>query len=328
MSVYNGEKFLKEAIDSVLNQTYTDFEFIIYNDCSTDNSSKIIESYCDKRIVLINNEQNRGLTVNLHDGMNKATSKYIARMDADDICMPDRFQNQLNFLEANPDISILGSSVIFFDEYGTEILGTQPLTHDEIIVELLLGYTMMHPSVMMRLSDFKKHNLNYNPHFRYSQDFDLWVRVSRILKMANLSKPLIKMREHSSKISRALKPEQKAFSDEIRTRQLQELKVDLSEKEIEAFNLSASGSTAGQKNIIKNLENALISILNSNHFYDNNKLNISASNLFIYTCRELLLNKNSEGLYYWSSKLVKFKKISISHFLGMSYHSLRLLFRN
>jgi len=304
MSVYNAETFLREAIDSVLSQTFTDFEFLIYEDCSTDSSLEIIQSYSDPRIKLIKNESNRGLTWNLHDGMNTAKGEYVARMDADDICIPERFQKQVEFLDLNSDISVVGSAVIFFDEFGNEVSGRQPLGHEEIKVELLLSFTMLHPSVMMRVADFRKHGLNYNPHFRYSQDFDLWTRAIRILKFANHMDVLLRMREHSLKISRALKPAQKLFSDEIRESQYLNLGVKFTEKERIIINLNSSMIQLVEKNDLATLETAFNKVAESNH-----KLHIYKHELLLKKIRQnisgqhyqCLVDKNPAGLRLWKS---------------------------
>lgn len=314
MSVYNGDLFLKEAIDSVLNQTFSDFEFIIYDDCSTDNSRKIIEGYQDERIVLIKNNKNRGLTYNLHEGMNMATGEYLARMDADDICLSDRFEKQISYLDLHPEISILGTSVIFFDETGTEFIGYQPLTHDEIKVELLFGFTLLHPSVMMRLADIRKYQLNYDPYFRYSQDFDLWMRSSHLLQLANFHEPLIKMREHSKKISRALKPEQRKCSNEIRERQFMILDLNLPEEDRTILHDISSGTILFNTNKLKKLEGILILIVSMNEkkkIYNQALLLSKIHRILFSQYYECLKNKNKMGLCIWNSSFNVFTTLSI-----------------
>lgn len=324
MSVYNGETFVKEAIDSVLNQTFKDFEFIIFDDCSTDNSAQIIENYQDERIIFIKNQQNRGLTVNLHEGMNLAKGKYVARMDADDICMPNRFQKQFDFLESHPEISILGSAVVFFDDTGKEILGTQPLTHDEIIIELLLGFTMLHPSVIMRLEDMRHHDLNYDTHFRYSQDFDLWVRASRLLKFANLQEPLLKMREHQLKISRALKPAQKAFSNEIRERQFSHFPNKLQATEKLTLHNFSSGIILNTKEELKTLENSLHKIIESNaliEYFNQRLLKTRINHLVFIQYYSNLVQRNKSGLLIWKSSFKLIRSMSLKNLLKTTYRS-------
>ena len=116
MPAYNAEKYIAESIESILSQTFTDFEFIIINDASTDSTKEIIESFQDSRIILINNEQNLGVAKSLNIGIATAKGKYIARMDADDISLPERFQTQFNFMEKNPDIDICGSWARMFGD--------------------------------------------------------------------------------------------------------------------------------------------------------------------------------------------------------------------
>ena len=169
MSVYNGAPYLREAIDSVLTQSFVDFEFIIFDDKSTDGSLEVIKGCQDERVILIENPENQGLTRNLARGMDLARGIYVARMDADDVCLPHRFAKQVDFLQRLPTISVVGSSVIFFDETGQEFVAYQSTSHDEIKCHLLFGFTMLHPSVMMRKSDLVAHSLHYDPHFECSQ---------------------------------------------------------------------------------------------------------------------------------------------------------------
>ncbi len=122
MSVYNGDKYLREAIESILNQTFTDFEFIIVNDGSTDNSLEIIESYDDERIKTINNKKNIGLTKSLNKALKFAKGKYIARQDADDVSLPNRFEKQVEYLDSHPEVALVGTSVYLIDENG-KIIG-------------------------------------------------------------------------------------------------------------------------------------------------------------------------------------------------------------
>lgn len=305
MSVFNGEMYLRGAIESILNQTFADFEFIIFDDRSTDQSVSIIDSYQDNRIKLIKNTINKGLTLNLIDGLNRAKGKYIARMDADDICFQNRFEKQLDFMEKNPEISILGSSVIFFDETGREVIGKQPVLHEEIIIELLLGFTLLHPSVMMRTSDLKKYQLTYNDHFRYSQDFELWVRASRFLRLHNLIEPLLKMREHPFKVSRSLKPKQKAFSDEIRLSQLKELRINFSKNELFAFNKLGNSDSSFTLPELKSLESVLSKIEYANgqfKIFQKQLLREKISFKIREICYQMLLEKNKNGLYFFQSR--------------------------
>lgn len=327
MSVYNAETFLREAIDSVLSQTFTDFEFLIYEDCSTDGSLEIIQSYSDSRIKLVKNESNRGLTWNLYDGMNTASGDYVARMDADDICMPERFQKQVAFLDSNKDISIVGSAVVFFDDNGMEISGNQPLEHDAIKVELLLSFTMMHPSVMMRIADFRMHNLNYNPHFRYSQDFDLWTRAIQHLQFANHPDVLLRMREHSFKISTALKPQQKVFSDEIRQNQLTELGIDCNPSELAVFHSAASGKVLGASESVL-IEGFLLKLLNKNNtvqVYNQRLLKRRTALMFYNICRQQLIDGDKRGFRFWRSKLISLEIFSPKQIAAMVFRSVKSL---
>ena len=153
MPCYNSEKFIRRSIDSVLSQSISQFEFIIVDDGSTDNTVSIIKSYKDDRIRLIKIPFNHGIANALNTGLKACKNKYIARMDADDVCLKDRFEKQSNFLDKNNDVVAVGSSVINFDQAGNEVQISYPKTHKEIILNLLLyERTLCHPSVMFRKS--------------------------------------------------------------------------------------------------------------------------------------------------------------------------------
>jgi len=200
MSVYNSEKYLKEAIESILNQTYTNFEFIIVNDGSTDNSLDIIQEYMkkDERIVLISRE-NKGLPYSLNEGIEKAKGKYIARMDADDISLPTRFEEQVRFMEENEEVGVCGTSVLDIDTGDKWILTSKD---NELKVQLLFSSVFAHPSVMIRKELFDSYSLSYDVNYRQSQDFELWTRMSEYTKFANLKKQLLKYRVLDDSITR------------------------------------------------------------------------------------------------------------------------------
>lgn len=197
MSVYNSEKYLAEAIESILNQTFTDFEFIIINDGSTDSSLAIIESYMakDERVVLISRE-NKGLPASLNEGIAIAKGKYIARMDADDISLPERFQKQYDFMESNPKVGVCGTKAYLFKEIPSKkhIIG-HPVDHQSLIVRLLFSVCFIHPTVLMRKRVLDKVDYIYNTSFKNSQDYELWARLMDKTQFYNLQEPLLYYRD-------------------------------------------------------------------------------------------------------------------------------------
>lgn len=195
MPVYNQkESYLREAIESILNQTYTDFEFIIVNDGSTNNAEEIILSYKDDRIVYIKQE-NQGVAKALNKGLDNAQGEYIARMDSDDISLPHRLAKQVEYLEKHPEVSILGSWYESFPE--NKII---KIRENIRFLDVLSGGCLCHPSVMMRKKDLAKYNLIYNPDFS-SEDYELWSRAVKYLNIKNIPEVLIKYRNHENNIS-------------------------------------------------------------------------------------------------------------------------------
>ncbi|AUZ84320.1 glycosyltransferase [Methylophaga nitratireducenticrescens] len=203
MPVYNGEKYLRESVESVLNQSYGDFEFIIINDGSTDGSSRILSEYqkADPRIRLIERE-NKGLICSLNEGISKSTTELIARMDQDDICHKDRFKLQIDYMAQNPEIVALGTLVELIDADGDVISGfTTKSKHEEIDQQHIhgAGGAIIHPSVIMRKKALEGVR-GYDMNCPNAEDIDLWLKLAEVGKLANLSKILLKYRQHVESI--------------------------------------------------------------------------------------------------------------------------------
>lgn len=197
LPIYNSEQYLKEAMNSILNQTFTDFELLAINDASTDSSLKIIKSFAnkDKRVIIINNQSNIGLVKNLNIAIGLANGKYIARMDSDDNSDITRFEKQINFMESNPEIGIVGA---WISEMGSNKKWHYPLEHDEIYKYLIYGSPFSHPVVMIRRSVFIDHHIRYSEDFKVGQDYELWSRLLKVTKAANLPQELLKWRKHKN----------------------------------------------------------------------------------------------------------------------------------
>ncbi|MBQ2383952.1 MAG: glycosyltransferase [Oscillospiraceae bacterium] len=201
MAAFNAEKYLREAMDSILAQTYGDLELIVLDDKSTDGSLQILKEYAaaDPRVVVLENEQNMGLTKSLNKGLAVAKGEYIARMDADDISVPDRFAKQVAFLDSHPDYTFVSCIGRYIDEEGREEqLRLFPETHEEICAMMPKVDAVMHPGVMFRREDIARIG-NYCEDFRVVQDYDLWFRgMAAGYKFYNIQEPLVLFRRNDS----------------------------------------------------------------------------------------------------------------------------------
>ena len=198
MSAYNGERYLREAIDSILNQTFIDFEFLIVNDGSTDSSLKIIQSYDDQRIQVINNEKNIGATKSLNKAIREARGEYIARQDADDVSLPSRFEEQIKYFEKHPEVALLGTSTYSIDKNGNTI-GKRVALSKPTMKDLLKRNCFSHGSVMFNKGVISKLG-DYNELIKYSQDYELWLRIAKYYEVRNLAQALCKLRAHDENI--------------------------------------------------------------------------------------------------------------------------------
>jgi glycosyltransferase EpsE len=197
MGVYNDDTHIANAIDSILNQTYEDFEFIICDDGSKDQSVNIVNDYMknDSRIKLLKNEKNLGLAASLNRCIDVAQGEYIARMDSDDVSLPTRFEKQVKFLDENPEIMIVGTAVDLFDETG--IFGERFLNNDYSAINVFKENFFVHPTVMMRKSILIDVNGYTVASYTYrTEDYDLWCKLcEKGYRGYNLNEKLLLYRE-------------------------------------------------------------------------------------------------------------------------------------
>jgi glycosyltransferase involved in cell wall biosynthesis len=222
MPVLNGEKYLRSAMESILNQSISDFEFIIINDGSTDETETIIKSFNDQIFVYKKHDSNLGLAKSFNIGIREARGKFIARMDADDVSMPNRLKQQLDFLEHHQDTGLVGSSVILVDENNRPLKKhSRPASHLEIKWSSLFSNPLIH-STVMAWSEILKNNL-YDENFTNSEDYELWSRLlfTTDIKLANIQEPLLFYRTYKQSFTQKLNPDRKLSSAENSIRNIE-----------------------------------------------------------------------------------------------------------
>lgn len=197
--VFNGEKYIFECIESLLNQTYKNIEIIVVNDGSTDKTALIIQNFNNPKIHLINHEKNKGVVEARNTCLKNASGKYYANIDADDIALPERLETQVRFMEQNPNIGVCGSFVEVF-EAGTGVF-TYPTTDEEIKIMLLFSSPFANSATIIRSEIIKNNNINYHTDFKPAEDFKLWTDLSKFTRFANINKILVRYRIHKNQIS-------------------------------------------------------------------------------------------------------------------------------
>jgi len=294
MPVFNGELYIREAIDSILKQTYTHFEFLIINDGSTDRTVEIIKSYNDSRIKQINNKENIGLTKSLNIGLKLAKGKYIARMDADDISSPLRLEKQIQFLEHNTHVGLVGSWFKIIDKDVTVKTLSDP---EEIHVQLLFKNPIAHPTTMYRKKLLTDYNLSYNTAFNTSQDNDLWYRFSKVTKLCNLPEVLVYYRKHENQISEKNLVLQKNNSRAIQQNKISDfLGFEVPEEQTNALEKMYSNQSLGTNDfiLITTLLNSLKKRNNDTGVFNRKKLSSYLNRLL-----KLSVSRLSKQTFFW-----------------------------
>lgn len=236
MGNYNtNPDLLREAIDSVLAQTYTNFEFIIVDDCSTDDSPQVLREYTDPRIKVLYNDQNHGLAYCLNRGLEMCRGEYVARMDTDDLCFPERFEKQVAFMEAHPDVILSGTYVqLHTDNSDTPdvVWRMDPIEDSEVhrIRLLFSNYPLIvHPTWMLNRKLLEEHHLRYKEKYRYSQDYAMIVSCSTCGRCAIVPEVLLTRRRHADMVTKMHTEAQNDFAIQIIQEQLDALHLILPE---------------------------------------------------------------------------------------------------
>jgi glycosyltransferase involved in cell wall biosynthesis len=230
MPVFNGEKFLRQSIQSILDQSFVDFEFLIINDGSTDNTDFIVTGFKDDRIRYITNKTNQGLVNTLNMGIRLANGQFIARMDADDIAYPDRILKQYLYLKEKPEIDVLGCHIDLVDERG-ELIRERlySVQHDHIKLDSLFFCPMPHPGVIFRKDKLMDNDLFYDVNQHYTEDFELWQRALSILTFANVNEKLLQYRVSPNQVSAVFAAQQEKETRNIRLNYL--IKLNLTDQD-------------------------------------------------------------------------------------------------
>lgn len=211
MPVYNAEKYLRESIESVLSQTYQDFEFLIIDDGSIDRSRDIIQSYRDDRIIF--KALNHNFIDTLNKGLEIADGKYVARMDADDIMLPERLQVQYEYMESNPDVDACGGYIEFIDYKDCQL--KRPTSPDELLTTLILYSPIANPTSMIRKKRIVDNKIRYQHKYIYAEDYKFWTEVAKYGKLANIPQVLLKYRTSKTQVSTVYSKEQAELTQEI-----------------------------------------------------------------------------------------------------------------
>ena len=232
-SVYNCEKYIMDMIESIINQRYEDWEFIIVDDASTDKTVQIIKSYKDDRIKLIENEKNLGLTHNLNIALSVAKGKYIARIDGDDIAYSDRLEKQVDYMEKHADVVLAGC---WIKSFGDEHIYKQRVVDDKTLrVQLIFDPVLFHPTFIFRKAVVDENKIYYDESLKYAQDFRFTYDMSKCGKIGNVSEILMKYRIHTNQISDEKYVEQTKCANNTRLKILNDMGIKLEKKQAEAW---------------------------------------------------------------------------------------------
>ncbi|BEQ15690.1 glycosyltransferase family 2 protein [Desulfoferula mesophila] len=239
MPAYNCGPYVGEAIESILGQTFRDFELLIINDGSTDDTREVILSFQDPRIRFLDNGRNLGAANSSNIGMGRARGAYIARMDADDLSLPSRLERQYEFMEGNPQTVACGTGLEFFSDEPLD--RSWPMRNDpeRLKVDLFFHSPLIHGSLMFRRSPLRRHGIQYDPRCVVAQDYDFISRLARVGDLGAVEEILYRYRRYADQATVKRQVEQGRTSRHIRARLLKELGLEFTPQELEVHNLLA-----------------------------------------------------------------------------------------
>jgi len=263
MPVHNAAPFIRAAVESVLSQSFRDFEFLIIDDASTDESSSIVQTYKDPRIRLVRNEENLGVARTLNRGLDMARGDYIVRMDSDDISFHQRLARQVWFMDAHERVGVSGSWVQLFGEQPRVTLRA-PTGPRVVEAFMLFDNRIFHPSVILRAGSLNRHRLRYDPSFSRTEDYDLWTRVSQHALLDNLPEVLVSVRMHGQSITSTKGEVMREQTKTILARQLLKLGVSANEEELTLHHKIGRGLRMGSRYEIDRAESWLLELQRRN----------------------------------------------------------------
>lgn len=263
MPAYNAEKYISMAVSSILGQSYENFELLIINDGSTDETAKIINSFADHRILFHQNPANLGIVPTLNHGLAIARGEYIVRMDSDDISHRERFARQITFMENNPQLGVSGTWISLFGNQPRWLVKS-PVGQENVYAYMMFDNPLFHPTVIMRSSLIKKYNLRYDPDFFRSEDFRFWQQGSCYFPMDNLAEPLVDFRVHGQSVTANTHGEMRTQTEIILRQQLEKLGITPTEKEIELHHEISRGYRHDQNESVIQGEKWLLKLQRAN----------------------------------------------------------------
>lgn len=312
MPVYNAQYYVGRAIESMLSQSFTALEFIIIDDCSTDQSLEVILSFEDERIHLLKNDTNRGLAYSLNRGIATANGRLIARMDADDISLPQRIEAQVAFMDKNPGIGMCGTYIKLI---GSRNETMKYYTEDaHIKANLIFETGMAHPAVMMRKHIIEKHQLSYQTNFQVAQDYELWTRAAQFISFANLPQVFLHYYVHDQSVSGQRTIQQVDTANQIRMKQLQRMGLIPSRQELLLHQQVCLLTFPRRLTTVKQIERWLTLLLWQNEdkqVHDQRALREVIGDWWFKVCRASTGNGVALGLLYCRSPLATRKKALI-----------------
>ena len=245
LAAHDDASFLAEAIDSILRQTLDDFELVIVDDASTDGTATLLDTVDDKRLRVVRNEEQAGLAASLNRGLDLAEGRYVARLDADDVALPERLERQVERIRAEPRCAVVGSAVVDLDEDGRPgAVHVLPAGPTPLRWHALFSSPFFHPTVLVDREVLDAHNLRYDLEFLESEDYDLWTRLFAFVDGANLSTPLVRKRVHSGQASVRRRDVQESFQRRVAVREIGRVAPD---RDAERAWRVGVGKTGGSK---------------------------------------------------------------------------------
>jgi glycosyltransferase involved in cell wall biosynthesis len=301
MPVYNGEKYIRQAIDSVMQQTYSNFELLLIDDASTDSSVEIIKGYTDPRIRLIRNENNLGISDSRNRGIDLCNTEYIALMDDDDIALPTRLEKEIEFLDKNQDIDVVGGHLRVIDHKGQDMnkQWSVYLNPNYIKAYFLLGNTVANGTALFRKKFVDEHNIRFRNNYYGAEDYRFWVECSLKGKIANIDEIFLYWRtghnHETGRVNAYNQKEREEAIDKIHTFALEQAGFQLDSEEIYILNkVFKEEGIVESKEVLEKLYKALKTIAKQAH-----ELKLDNVDEIVTMCRKRYGEKVGKALFLW-----------------------------